>query len=138
MTTETTHSSKKVKLGVILLDISIVLFAVFGRFITDLMRAYNSECLFSRNGWQCPTCGGTRCIESLLAGDFVAAFGYHQYFFCIAIYVLIGVVFLNIGYLFNISVAKKISNIMFHYKAVIVLAVLFSVFGILRMTGIVN
>ena len=138
MTTDTTTISKKTKYSILLLDLSIILFTVLGGKLVYLMKKYSPVCFFRANGITCPSCGGTRCVENILSGNLSAAFGHNQYFFCLAIYSVMGIVCLNIGYLFNINIARKVSDTMLSYKAIIIWAVIFLFFGILRIFGIIS
>lgn len=50
-----------------------------------LLAAYRSglpDCLFHRlTGWHCPGCGGTRMVQALLKGDFLAAMRFNPLLF---------------------------------------------------------
>lgn len=141
ITTDTTSDKKKTfskkSLWVLLLDLTLLLFALFGKYLVQFMKGSLSKCIFNANGFKCPSCGGTRCVESILKGDFISAFWYNQYFFFLFIYIAIGIIALNAGYVFKLKPAEKVSDFLFNYKAVIVLAILIVPFSLLRLFGII-
>lgn len=92
---------------------------------------YTPGCIFYlRTGLQCPACGGTRCVVSLLNGDIKSAFLFHPVFCVAIIYLLI----CNIVYLINLNKKKKILTFIYPkpYYAII-FAIIVVIFGFTRM-----
>ena len=56
----------------------------------------------------------------------------NPFFFVLIWYVGIAILLLNVGVLWNVRWAQRLSTGMLHWKAVIVIAVLFGMFGIVR------
>lgn len=145
LTTDTTTDTisdkrpalSKKSLWILLLDFAIVLFILVGKYLVKFMKGSFSPCIFNAHGFKCPSCGGTRCVESFLKGDFISAFHYNQYFFLLFIYVALGIIALNAGYIFKLKPAAKVSDFMFNYKVVIVWAILIVPFSLLRLFGII-
>lgn len=96
------------------------------------MMALIPDCPVTRFGLLCPACGGTRCVRYFLELRWGQAFIMNPFFFALIWYVGAGLLLLNVGVLGNVSWAKRISGAMLHWRAVIVIAVLFGVFGIVR------
>lgn len=96
------------------------------------MSKYFPRCIFLEMGFLCPACGGTRCVYNIASGNFLKAFTLNPFIFLLVLYVILVVMLLNINYLFNVSFLKKTLAAMVHYKAVIVIAVLYALFGIVR------
>ncbi|MBE7064894.1 MAG: DUF2752 domain-containing protein [Ruminococcaceae bacterium] len=126
-------TTKKIRYCILGLDTLLIVFGLIGKSIIKLMYAYMPECILAKNGIPCPSCGATRCVSSILKGDFASAFIHNQFFFCLAVYLALSIVFLNMGYVFNVPFAKKVTDVMFHYKTVIIIALIYFVFGITRM-----
>lgn len=66
----------RVAMGVRILLWALVLFAVL--FGEELMQSNAMPCMFvTRFGVECPSCGSTRAVVSLLHGDFASAAAYN-------------------------------------------------------------
>ena len=117
---------------VIILDACIAAVALGSKWITAWMMALIPDCPVTRFGLLCPACGGTRCVRYFLELRWGQAFIMNPFFFALIWYVGAGLLLLNVGVLGNVSWAKRISGAMLHWRAVIVIAVLFGVFGIVR------
>ena len=83
-----------------ILGIIILYFISFTPFINKITSCW----FFETTGILCPSCGGTRCVQSLLRGDIINAFKYHVVFTIGIIYLLI----LNVVYLINRNKKMKI------------------------------
>lgn len=112
------------------LDAILLLAALNVKRLAVLMSDKISECIFLRMGILCPSCGGTRCVYNMASGNFSEAFAYNPFIFLVVIYAAIVLLLFNITYLFNIRL--KVFRIMANSRAVIVIAVLYALFGILR------
>ena len=83
-----------------ILGIIILYFISFTPFINKITSCW----FFETTGILCPSCGGTRCVQSLLSGDIINAFKYNVVFSIGIIYLLI----LNVVYLINRNKKMKI------------------------------
>ena len=115
---------------IILIEIIILLvisFIINCKYMTAVSQCY----IFQSTGILCPSCGGTRCIQSLLQGDIVSAFHYNFVITFVAIYLVI----LNIVYLINRNKdeEKKVLTWIYpKYWYTIVLAVILIIYTVLR------
>lgn len=115
---------------IILIEIIILIatsFIINCKYITGVSQCY----IFQNTGILCPSCGGTRCIQSLLQGDIVSAFHYNFVITFVAIYLVI----LNIVYLINRNKdeEKKVLTWIYpKYWYTIVLAVILIIYTVLR------
>lgn len=100
---------KKIKTyQIIMLEIIgiVILYVVSQMTITsELSRCW----IFENTGILCPSCGGTRCVQSLFNGNIIKAFEYHFVFTIGIIYLLA----LNIVFLINKNRANKILTWMY-------------------------
>ncbi len=124
--------NKKAFFWVLALDAVIALGCIFISNIARFISSSSNTCLMKLFGLTCPSCGGTRCVYNFFKGNFAEAFGYNQFVFLIIIYILVLTVFLNLRYVFGFEFAKKPINYMVHPTTVIIIAISFVVFGVLR------
>ena len=74
----------------------------------------------------CPSCGGTRCVTSLLSFEFIKAFYYHPIFF---ISIVLGII-INIYYIYTVLANKKFKLLKWWYVIIWISVLL--IFAILR------
>lgn len=124
---------KKGRRGILILDGLLLSFALAAKFLAKAMIDYLPDCIFAKRGITCPACGATRCVQELFSGHLGKAFLLHPFLFCLTFY-LTGVwLLLNVGYLLPQLHCKKIGRTMVGGKAVVILSVLYALFGIIRM-----
>lgn len=115
---------------IILIEIIILIaisFIINCKYITGVSQCY----IFQSTGILCPSCGGTRCIQSLLQGDIVSAFHYNFVIACVVIYLVV----FNIVYLINRNkdADRKILTWIYpKYWYTIILAVILIIYTVLR------
>lgn len=124
---------KKGRWGILLLDGLLLAFGLSAKFLAVTMIDLLPDCIFARGGITCPACGATRCVRELFSGHFGQAFRLHPFLFCLCFYLAAAVLFLNVGYLVPQSRCQKIGKTMIGVRAVIILTVLYALFGIVRM-----
>lgn len=124
---------KKERRGMLLCDGIILAFVLAAKFLAIAMIDLLPDCFFARFGITCPSCGATRCIRELFSGHFEQAFTLHPYLFCLSFYLVAAFLLLNIGYLLPQKHCQKIGNAMIGGKAIIILSVLYALFGTIRM-----
>ena len=120
------------KKHVIVLDIIVLALALAARLLTGWMLELIPDCPFAKLGWLCPACGGTRCVRYFVGGDFASALAMNPFFFVLIWYLGAALVLLNIGVLLKKPKTQAIALRMTDWRAVIVAAVLFAVFGVAR------
>ena len=99
----------KKSIALILIEISILIIAILG--VNSNLINYAPECTFYKiTNLQCPSCGGTRCVESILKGQFKEAFLFHPIFFITIFYLLL----CNIVYLINLNKKVLVCNNLRH------------------------
>lgn len=100
------QENKNLKLLLIQIVILIILVIIFAfvesPFVNLVPRCYWKE----QYGFYCPSCGSTRCVISLVNGDFISAFTYNPFTFCLIIYLLL----LNFLYIINTIFKKSYLN----------------------------
>lgn len=118
----------KKSIRLILIEIVILIIAILG--VNSNLINYAPECTFYKiTNLQCPSCGGTRCVESILKGQFKEAFLFHPIFFITIVYLLL----CNIVYLINLNKKDKIMTWIYpKYWYVIIFAIVLVVYTILR------
>lgn len=118
----------------ILLSVDAVLLTLlfFARDLVLLAMAILPTCPFVMLGYQCPACGGTRCVFNILSLNFATAFRFNPLVFVLFFYALICFICVNLYYLFGIKWAKNVYKAMLNPKIIIVFAVVFALFGIIR------
>lgn len=127
--------NKKVKfillqVFLLMLGVVLVLIDIF------LIRKLNIECAYkSILGLPCISCGGTRCLRSILTLNFVEAFKLHPTFFLLFFYL----VFVDLIYFFNTLFDKKIFIKLYpSLKIFYIFLSLFVIQYIVRLTFILN
>jgi hypothetical protein len=90
------------------------------------------DCSFAKIGVLCPSCGGTRCVRAFFSGDFGAAFSFNPFFFVLICYLAAALVLLNVGVLLKVKWADRAARAMTSGAAVIIAAVAFAIFGVVR------
>ena len=124
---------RKYIITVVLLDALAVIGLFALKPLAKLMIDLFPECFFVRNfGFECPSCGGTRCVFQFFGGNFAEAFSLNQLFFIAIIYVIILFAFLNLS-LFGLRFARRAVSIMASWQAAVGFAVCYLVFGVIRM-----
>ena len=122
----------KKKRFVILLDLALVVFALAAVPLTGWMFAAIPDCPATKLGLLCPSCGGTRCVRYFFSGRFGDAFLVNPFFFLLILYLGAALVLLNVGVLLNVERSEKIARTMTGWRAVVICAILFAVFGVVR------
>lgn len=120
----------KKRLIIIFLIILFILGTLFGYKYINIKYGFFIPCLFHKfTGFYCPACGITRCIFSILNGDFIKAFKYNQ-----LVFVLIPILFLLFIYKCYLFITKKKDyiNKKYYNLLYIFLLVSFLIFGVLR------
>ena len=119
-------NAKSIK--IILIELFILILAIIG--VNSNLMLYTPSCLFYKaTNLQCPSCGGTRCVENILKGNFKEAFLFHPIFFITIFYLLL----CNIVYLINLNKKNKILTWIYpKYWYAIIFAVILVIYGILR------
>lgn len=120
------QKAKSIK--IILIELFILILAIIG--VNSNLMQYTPSCLFYKaTNLQCPSCGGTRCVENILKGNFKEAFLFHPIFFITIFYLLL----CNIVYLINLNKKNKILTWIYpKYWYAIIFAVILVIYGILR------
>lgn len=118
----------KKSIKIILIELLILILAIIG--VNSNLMQYTPSCLFYKaTNLQCPSCGGTRCVENILKGNFKEAFLFHPIFFIVIFYLML----CNIVYLINLNKKKEILTWIYpKYWYAIIFAVILVIYGILR------
>jgi hypothetical protein len=123
---------KNRKSYVLFLDLGLVIAAIVAAPLSRWMIACFPDCPLAVMGFLCPACGGTRCVRAFFSGDFLGAFWFNPFFFVLIFYLGAALVLLNMGVLLRIKWADQAAQIMTGWQAVIITAVIFAIFGVVR------
>ncbi len=126
------NAFKNKRLNVLIADGALLVLALFAKRIAALMIKHIPPCVFLERGILCPSCGGTRCIQSFFSGDISEAFYYNAYFAAMIFYVAAVLILINLYCLFDIKKMRKIIRVTAGKETIITLAVGFIIFGIVR------
>lgn len=118
------------KKSIWIIGIEIVALIALYSFVNSKYLAIIPECwVYQTTGLLCPACGGTRCVVSILEGNWVKAFFSHMVFFIGILYLLS----INIIYLINLNKEKKVGTWIYpKYWYEIVFAVVLIIYTIVR------
>lgn len=95
------------KKSLIILVVEICFIVLLYLFINSNYMQSLPQCwVYNKTGLLCLGCGATRCIQSILQGDFIQAFFYNMIFFITIVYFLI----VNIIYLINLNKKNKVAQ----------------------------
>lgn len=122
----------KPKRLILILDGALVLLALCSGWLAKLMLRILPDCFVARLGFQCPACGGTRCIRAMAAGEWAVAFSYNGYIFITVMLAGMLLLALNLGYVCSVSQCRKLVQRIPVPRLVIFWAVGFVLFGVLR------
>lgn len=100
--------------------------------LTGWMMAKIPACPVMSMGMLCPACGGTRCVRFLFSGQLAEAFMINPFMFVLIWYLGAALVLLNVGALLKVSWAESVALKMTGWRAVIIAAVIYAIFGVVR------
>lgn len=110
----------------------LLLIPALGLLSKFMIFALPDTCTLYRLGLLCPACGGTRCIRELCSGNLFGAYGYNKFVFCAVFYALVGLILYNLACLLKWRAARSALKILFGKTALITIAFLYILFGIIR------
>ena len=116
----------------ILIDALFIITAFSIKDIALLAVLHFPQCIGARLGFLCPSCNGTSCVYNFAIGKFSEAFALHPIVFLSMIYIIAVLVILNIACLSKHKKAEMLFKKMVSPAVVIVYAIVFSIFGIIR------
>ncbi len=120
------------KFLIVFTDILLIIFLIFVPHISSMMIESGYQCYFLKNGIICPSCGGTRCVNSFFNGKFKKAFIYNFAIFCGLLLIFFIIILININIFFKNKFCTKIIRLFFNPKTLILLIFAYVVLGILR------
>lgn len=124
---------RKGRLMVLAVDAGVVVLGLLAKHLAVWMIRWLPDCIYARWGVTCPSCGATRCVREFFSGHFPQAFRLHPFFFCLIFYLAAAMLLLNLGYLLPQRHCQTVGKAMVGYKAIIILTVIYAVFGLGRM-----
>lgn len=83
------------------LDLGLVILAALAGPAAKLLLTAPPGCILASVGFQCPACGGTRCVRYLASGQLADAFRMNPYFFLSILFLGLLLVLLNTTVLFG-------------------------------------
>ena len=118
--------------SILLLDGVLILCGLFAPLLAKFLISLPIDCFVQEMGMLCPACGGTRCVSLVFQGRFTEAFWMNPYIFLTGIFagMIIGLIHLTV--LIDKDCFRKFSSHILRYRTVIVWAIGFGLFGILR------
>lgn len=107
----------------------IILLALYGFMYSKYIEMLPVCWVYESTGFFCPACGITRCVSSLLQGNWIQAFFYHMVFFVGILYLLV----INIVYIVNLNKKEKIGTWVYpKYWYVFIFVILLFFYTIIR------
>lgn len=122
----------KVSIIVVSFDVIVILAIVFVKPVVSCAMNVLPACFLGKIGLVCPACGGTRCFYNFFTGNLYASFMYNQFMFFMIVFALILIIVANLAFVFNLSAARKIFLRLSNFRVIIVLAVFYAIFGVVR------
>ena len=114
----------------VVLLIIFILCLIYGYYYLNVVYNIKIYCLFHKyTGLLCPGCGITRCIFSIINGNFVEAYNYNKLLFLLIPFIITYFIYIMYLYIFNKKdkLIKNIPNYMWYSIIIIVI-----LFGIVR------
>ena len=115
-----------------ILNIMLIALFVAGKYLSQRMIEWEISCIFMQYGLQCPACGGTHCLYYLTQGYVTRAFWENPYIFCTICICIIIIIIFDAVSLCRKQKGYDLLKRIFTPKWLIVWAVGFAVFGMLR------
>lgn len=110
------------------IDICCVAGGVFLRHFIPTLMGTLPGCNFVKMGLPCPACGGTRCVLNVLHFNFITAFKYNPFVFCLGAYMGITLIVWNVAWFTGQEKWNKAFRKLANTNAIIVWGVLFFAF----------
>lgn len=125
---------KKLYAKIILLmaDALILPAVLLCRWLAGRMLSTDSICLWMALGGECISCGGTHFVRNLCSGHIGQAFHDNEFFFCVAVVLVIAWVLVHLHLFFHSRVAGKLLRWIFSIPSLIIALTGMVVFLILR------
>lgn len=117
---------------IVLLDLALCVLALCLQPLARWMMAVLPTCPVAQLGYLCSACGSTRCLLALSQLQLAQAFAFHPLLCLLALYSLLGLLALHLGYLANIQPLRRLCKAMADYRVIIAWAVAYGLFGLLR------
>lgn len=118
--------------SVLCLDGVLLLLALAVRPLSRWMMRNVPTCPVAAAGLQCPACGSTRCVRYFFSGEFLVSFSMNPAVFLLIVYLGAALILLNVGALMKADRLEKIARAMTGWRAVIIWAIAFVLFGVVR------
>lgn len=127
-----TYLKKHLWIPVVSVDLLMVSGIWFGKWVLQQMFRFGKPCNWTRFGAQCATCGGTRCVQAFLQGDFIGAFSYNPMVFCWILYGILSAILLNLHILCKQKWAGRVLAQMYSLTAFLIALGVYLMFVLLR------
>lgn len=114
------------------MDGLVLLLALAAKPLSGWMMEHVPACPVASVGLQCPACGGTRAVRYFFGGAFSMSFVMNPAIFLLMVYLGVALILLNVGILLKVEGLEKIGLRMTDWRAVIVWAIAFAIFGVVR------
>jgi hypothetical protein len=123
---------KKKQWAVLAGDLGLAAAAFLLPWAASMMLAGGSDCIFTRWGLLCPSCGGTRCVEAFFTGRFFLAWDLNPFVTGLLVGGILWLALMNLDAFARQRWAGRLAMAVIRPATVIVLAVGFCLFGIGR------
>ena len=120
------------RLHVVIIDCLVPIAFLVCYITSRFMHSLSIICYVKKMGFECPACGGTRCVISFTDFDFVSSFNYNPYIFITIIFTAITLVFMNVTVFSESQTCEKLFTKLISFRLVIIWAIGFVLFGIIR------
>lgn len=120
------------KMLMIAFDIAVVPGLFILKYLSSFMLSTDRPCVWTELGLQCATCGGTRCVNSLLSGNFIEAIKLNPFVVVMILFVLVTFLLLNLLIFRNSDFAKRALKKMYSLWSLVIILISLAVFFIGR------
>lgn len=120
------------KIRILLLDLALILLLLLAWPLSKWMMDVIPDCIVAQQGYLCPACGSTRCIQALLQLQLAPAFRLHPLLCLLVFHLAAMVLFLNLGWVAGLDACRRVFRLLTDYRLFIAWGVAYALFGILR------
>lgn len=121
----------KIRIIKVISTVLVLIMLLLGYYFLNSQYNIGIPCIFHElTGYQCPGCGITRALFSLLQGDIKKAFSYNQLIFFLAPFIIAYFIYTNYIYILGKKQSKKAQTIITIISTILIIITI--AYGIIR------